>query len=86
MTDLTPEERKIRALEAIAGALMVIADHYDQGEVEEPESNGIKTLGDGAVSLRRKKDTDKPEPPPSHMMREGSDEREPIGARRGDDA
>lgn len=43
------EERKVRALEAIAGALMVIAEQHDQGEEEKPESGGIKTLGDGVV-------------------------------------
>lgn len=50
MTDLTLEERKVRALEAIAGALMVIAEHYEQGEEEHStESGGIKTLGDGVI-------------------------------------
>lgn len=41
-------ERAVRALEAIAGALMVIAEHYDQGE-EEQDKKGIKTLSDGVV-------------------------------------
>ena len=50
MTDLTLEERKVRALEAIAGALIEIAEQRGAGEEPEPDTEpGIRTLGDGVV-------------------------------------